>query len=443
MDFFSASLALARKDLRLFFRDRTGMLLGFLMPAALVTIFGYLMGLMSGDGGGSPMSRAAIWVADEDQSAESQAFLIALRGSPMLSVRPRLDADGNLVDEPRSGSTLRQEVIDGEVNHALLIGEGFSEAMASGETPPLTLVRDPGRQLEAQLTGLGVMQALSEVSQGRVFTMVLADRMREAGMPDTAIDRMKQVSEEQRGFIGQTSSSDSGFDMMSLFSGQGLMEVEDHVPPERPQNVSFMQAQAVGGIAVMMVLFGLTAVSTTLLSEREKGTMRRLLSLPVPPGAILMGKAIATGLVGLIQLVLLFLVGELLFDIGIWRDPLTLGVLIVSTVAAASAFGLLIASWAQTVKQAEGMGTLIILVMSCLGGSWFPLQILDLPMVVQVAMRLTINHWSVSGFQGLFWNTQSIADLPILTSVGVLWLFTAIAGALSLRMFRKRYLGQG
>jgi len=156
-----------------------------------------------------------------------------------------------------------------------------------------------------------------------------------------------------------------------------------------------------------------------------------------------MGKAIATGLVGLIQLVLLFLVGELLFDIGIWRDPLTLGVLIVSTVAAASAFGLLIASWAQTVKQAEGMGTLIILVMSCLGGSWFPLQILDLPMVVQVAMRLTINHWSVSGFQGLFWNTQSIADLPILTSVGVLWLFTAIAGALSLRMFRKRYLGQG
>jgi hypothetical protein len=62
---------------------------------------------------------------------------------------------------------------------------------------------------------------------------------------------------------------------------------------------------------------------------------------------------------------------------------------------------------------------------------------------VEVAMRLTINHWSVSGFQGLFWNTQSLADAPIQLSVGVLWLFAAVASALALRLFRKRYLGQG
>jgi ABC-2 type transport system permease protein len=132
-----------------------------------------------------------------------------------------------------------------------------------------------------------------------------------------------------------------------------------------------------------------------------------------------------------------------LFEIGIWRDPLTLAALIVSTVAAATAFGLLIAAWARTPKQAEGMSTLLILVMSCLGGSWFPLQMLELPLPVEVAMRLTINHWSVSGFQGLFWNTQSLADAPIQLSVGVLWLFAAVASALALRLFRKRYLGQG
>jgi ABC-2 type transport system permease protein len=265
--------------------------------------------------------------------------------------------------------------------------------------------------------------------------MLIGQRMRDAGLPDIAIERMQQISEEQRGFMGQTAGggngdgSSGGFDMMSMFRGEGLMQTEDHAPPERPQNVSYMQAQAVGGIAVMMVLFGLTAVSSTLLAERQKGTMRRLLSLPVPPGAILLGKGLATGLIGLLQLIMLFAIGELLFEIGIWRDPLTLAALIVSTVAAATAFGLLIAAWARTPKQAEGMSTLLILVMSCLGGSWFPLQMLELPLPVEVAMRLTINHWSVSGFQGLFWNTQSLADAPIQLSVGVLWLFAAVASA--------------
>jgi ABC-2 type transport system permease protein len=429
MNFFAASLTLARKDIRLFFRDRTGVLLGFLMPAALVTIFGYLMGLMGGDSGGGPMSRAVLWVADADETEQSQAFVDALRQSDLLRVRPSLDADGVPTGDPVTAESLRQQVIDGEVNHALLIEAGFAGALAVGEAPQLTMVRDPGRQLEAQLAGYGVMQALGIVTEGGIYTARLAEQLRAAEVPEVIISGMQDMKVE-------------GVDMMSVFSGEGLMQTEDHVPPERPQNVSFMQAQAVGGIAVMMVLFGLTAVSTTLLSEREKGTMKRLLSLPVPPGSILLGKALATGLVGLLQLMMLFAVGELLFSIGIWRDPFTLLALIISTVAAASAFGLLIASWARTVKQAEGMSTLIILVMSCLGGSWFPLQILDLPMPIQVGMRMTINHWSVSGFQDLFWHTRSLADSSIQLSIGVLWLFTILASALALRLFRKRYLGQ-
>ena len=66
---------------------------------------------------------------------------------------------------------------------------------------------------------------------------------------------------------------------------------------------------------------------------------------------------------------------------------------------------------------------------------------LDLPAGMEVAMRLTINHWSVSGFQDLFWRTQSLADAGIQWSIGILWLFTAVAGWVSLRLFRRNYLG--
>ncbi|MHC4838591.1 MAG: ABC transporter permease [Planctomycetota bacterium] len=450
MKLVPAAVALARKDLRIFFRDRTGMLLGFLLPIALVTIFGYLMGLMNGDGGGSPMARATIWVADEDGTEESAALVEQLRASSMIRLRPRIDEAGNPVDEVYDAATLRQRVIDGEADIALLIGEGFAAAIAAGDLPELTLVRDPGRQMESQLAGIGLMQAMSEVTQGTVYTTLFADMLRDAGTPEFVIDRMVAISAEQQDIFGEAlgegdeAAGDSGgFDMQSMFTGSGLFTTEDHAPPDRDEDVSFAQAQAVGGIAVMMVLFGLTASAVTLLRERDEGTMRRLLSLPLPPAAILLGKAGATLVVGMIQITLLFLVGEILFGIGIWRDPLTLIVLMLSTVAAASAFGLLIAGWAKTPKQAEGMSTLLILVMSCLGGSWFPLQMLDLPAAIEVAMRLTINHWAVSGYQELFWRTSSLADSGVQLSVAMLWLFTVAAGFLALRLFRRNYLGRG
>lgn len=430
MNLFPAALALARKDLRLFFRDRTGMLLGFLLPVSLVTIFGYLMGLMSGDGGSNPMAQATVWIADEDQSEPSEAFVALLRESSMLRVRPRIDEAGKLLDESYDASTLRQRVIDGDTDLALLIGEGFADAVNSGGLAPITLVRDPGRQMESQLARMSVVQALGELTNGRVFTSMMAAQMRESGTPEVMIEGMEQVSQDQFHLF------------RDVMQGEGLLVIEDHAPPERDEDVSYAQAQAVGGIAVMMVLFGLTAAATTLLRERDEGTMRRLLSMPMPPGAILLGKGLSTLVVGMIQITLLFAVGEILFGIGIWRDPLTLFVLMLSTVAAASAFGLLIASWAKTPKQAEGMSTLIILVMSCLGGSWFPLQMLDLPAAIEVAMRMTINHWSVSGFQDLFWKAQSLGDSGIQWSVGVLWLFTFGATFLASRLFRRNYLAR-
>lgn len=427
MKLTTAAFALARKDLRLFFRDRTGVLLGFLLPVSLVTIFGYLMGMMSGGSGGGPMPRATVWVADEDGSAHSAAMVEQLRGSKMLRLRPRIDEQGVPIEENPDAQALRTQVEEGDIDLGLILESGFGAALDAGHKAPIILVRDPGMALESQLMGIAILQALTAITDGKIFTDMVAEQMRAAGTPEIAIDGMLQMS--------------TTIDMQAMMSGDGLFTTEDHRPPDRDEDVTFAQAQAVGGIAVMMVLFGLTAAASTLLRERDEGTMRRLLSLPMPSSAILLGKALSVGVIGLMQITVLFLVGELLFGIGIWRDPLTLIVLMVSTVAAASAFGLLIAGWAKTPKQADGMSTLIILVMSCLGGSWFPLQMLDLPAGMEVAMRLTVNHWSVSGFQDLFWRTQSLADSGIQWSVGVLWLFTAVAGWGSLRLFRRNYLG--
>ena len=50
---------IAAKDLKQYFRDRTGMLLGFLLPIALVTVFGYVMKFAFGGDSGVP--RQVLW----------------------------------------------------------------------------------------------------------------------------------------------------------------------------------------------------------------------------------------------------------------------------------------------------------------------------------------------------------------------------------------------
>ena len=65
---------LARKDLRLFFRDRTALALALALPILLATIFGSAMGAMTGGGGGG-VQRVDLQVEDLDDSQASRAFI--------------------------------------------------------------------------------------------------------------------------------------------------------------------------------------------------------------------------------------------------------------------------------------------------------------------------------------------------------------------------------
>jgi len=126
----------------------------------------------------------------------------------------------------------------------------------------------------------------------------------------------------------------------------------------------------------------------------------------------------------------------------VFRDPVTLLVHSLAVTAAVTSFGLLVAAWARTSKQAEGVSTLIILVMSCLGGSWFPLQAFAVPAPVELAMKSTLTHWAVSGYQGMFWHGLAWTDPAMLRKLAVLLGFAIFAGLAANALFRKRYLGR-
>jgi len=446
MKLWASAVWIARKDLASWFRDRTGMMLGILLPIALVTVFGMVMKYAFG--GDSGMPKVELWVTDEDGTDKSRAFVAALREVGMLRVLPKAG-----VPAPSAGD-VRSKVADGDAHHALVVGKGFGAAMAEGKEPPLLLVRDPGRVMESRLVGIGLMQAVMAAAEGRGMPWLFASMMRRQGMSEQGAERVRAGMDTVQALVerfaggaepelrqpGVSVAAPTAFDVASMFEDLVPVQKEDVAPPERPKTLGYQLAQSVAGMTVMMLMFGLMACSTTLLQERDQGTLRRLLVSRAPRQALLLGKFLFCFTVGLMQLLMLFAYGELLFGVGAFRDPLTLVVLSVTWSAAATSFGMLIAVWAKTQKQAEGLATLLILVMAALGGCWFPLQLADLPWYAEVVTHATLTHWAMSGFQGMFWHQKAFTDPTLLRAVAVQWGFVVVAAALAWQLWRRRFL---
>ena len=75
--------------------------------------------------------------------------------------------------------------------------------------------------------------------------------------------------------------------------------------------------------------------------------------------------------------------------------------MIIATSFAVSSLGIFLAAVAKTRQQAQNLSTIIILVMSAIGGSMIPLFIM--PSILQKIALLSVNYWGIQGFYDLFW----------------------------------------
>ncbi|HET8842849.1 MAG TPA: ABC transporter permease, partial [Ktedonobacteraceae bacterium] len=107
-------------------------------------------------------------------------------------------------------------------------------------------------------------------------------------------------------------------------------------------------------------------------------------------------------------LALLFLTGFLLFklDIGNW---LAVALLLISTGVATTGLGMLLVSILKTRRQLPVMVTLVTLITSTIGGSWWPLW--SEPQWMQQLAKIGITAWALEGLNGVMIFGQSLAEV--------------------------------
>ena len=199
------------------------------------------------------------------------------------------------------------------------------------------------------------------------------------------------------------------------------------------QDINMFDTQA-PGYSVMFLLFGVMLGAEGLLEERDKGTLGRLLVAPVSEAAILGGKLVAQFFVAAVQMVILFGVGHFVFGMHLGNSIAGLVLMIAITAFTATAFGILLASVVKTRRQATSVGTLVIILMSALGGSWWPLSIE--PQFMQNLGHLTINAWALDGLNALILNGKGFVD--ILPQAAVLFAYGVACFLIGIKTFRFR-----
>ena len=228
----------------------------------------------------------------------------------------------------------------------------------------------------------------------------------------------------------------SKFETSDKKSDKSLMGMKTTPMFSKSENNNLGLVQSVAGVAIMMLLFSVTGMGSGMLTEKEEGTLKKLLYSPIRPSSILFGKMLSTIIVSIIQLTVMFVFAWIAFGLDIFIDIPSLVVMILSTAFACAGFGIFIASISKSRKQVESYSTLVILIMSAVGGSMVPIFIM--PAIMQKIAVVSVNYWSIQGFYDIFWRHLPISD--VMTRVAVLIGIGIFMMAISIRNFNKNIL---
>lgn len=98
-------------------------------------------------------------------------------------------------------------------------------------------------------------------------------------------------------------------------------------------------------------------------------------------------------------------------------------------------FGLVLGTACRSQAQLGAVSTIVVLVMSALGGSMFPRFLMRQNPVLDAAGLFTFNGWAIDGYQKVFWYETGL--LSLWPQVLVLLLITAVCLAGARRLARR------
>ncbi len=384
-------LIIALNHLRILIKDRTSYILLLALPLVLTFITGALFG---GGGGGGEIRTIPVSLTDYDNS-EISGF-----------ISDSLQTD-DLVITVLSETDAREKVESRDISLAVIIPEGFGDSLIKGSPMDIIIVK--------------------------------ADLSESPGLAEQHVNAL--IYRLTAGATAATITDKTGrHDWMETFQTAGdkwepapVTVNIDRVLIDSEYDIPTGANHSSPGFVVMFgMMTVITAGAATLLEERENRTLARLISAPLTRFHLISGKMLGLMITGILQMAIMITAGRLLFNVEWGRNFPALFLIIIALSFASTGFGLMLSSLSKSKGQAEAVGVLSVIVMSMLGGSWWPVEIL--PATMQVVAKLVPAGWAMEGFVSVIMRGAGVGE--VLLPFGVLLGFGLVFVTIGVALFK-------
>ncbi len=370
--------AIARKEYYHLIRDFRSLYLAFIIPLLLILLFGYALSLDVED--------IKTVVVDHDRTPQSRDFIRRLDASVYFNVTGRpADVAGAVGYLDRNRAIL-----------AVVIPPGWTANLKADRQSPLQVIIDGSDPNFAGSARAYITAYISATNQKQLLEFLNRRGLKKLKTPvDGRIRVWFNEDLESRNFI---------------------------VP---------------GIIAIIIMIVGALLTSLVIAREYENGTMETIRSLPVRPGEFLLGKAIPYFFIGLTDVLVSVLMGQLLFGVvmksSFWlmlaASAIYLGV--------ALTLGLLISNVTKSQLVANQMAILVTYLPSLLLSNFvFPYE--NMPAVLKAVSFAVPATYFIDILNGLYLRNLALNELW--PSYLVLVLMFGVLAALNLVSLKREGL---
>jgi ABC-2 type transport system permease protein len=199
--------------------------------------------------------------------------------------------------------------------------------------------------------------------------------------------------------------------------------------PERRSQVNVVPGLSAIILTMTLILF----TSAALVRERERGNLELLITTPISPLELMVGKLVPYIFVGLIQVTIILGLGRLVFDVMFQGEVLSLVIITLPFIAASLTLGLLFSTMASTQLQAMQMTFFVLMPSILLSGFMFPYE--AMPVAAQYISEILPATHFMRLIRGVYLRGATASQLL----PDILWLlgFTLVMLAIATKRFRK------
>ncbi|MFV0477596.1 MAG: ABC transporter permease [Parahaliea sp.] len=393
-------LSLINKEFMLMRRDIHGMGLLFVMPAVFMLIMTFALKNQYAISQDNPVH---YYLVNEQAGEKKQSVAVKalIEGMDEQAHFQRL---GNTVSLDEAATATARD----DVQFSLIVNADFDRRLSEHQ-PALELLFSPG-----------VSPAFSELIRVQVGGL-----LKKIYVEENYGDYL-----QEQDFTLLTGPNDVLLTHRYLYRQQNL----------RPSSVQ----QNVPAWLLFAMFFIAIPLSTTLIKEREQGTLRRLHSMGLSPVYLVAGKFLPYFLINLLQVFVLFLVGLYLIPalggerLNLGAHPEALLLIALAASFAAVSFGLFVAQLASTVEQATIFSALCNIIMAAIGGIMVPRFIM--PAGMQAASDFSPMSWGLQGFLDVLLRDGGMTDvLPEAVALMGFAVLLLVLAALHSRWFLRPY----